>query len=156
MEDWFTPERADAAAGYLGLQARARCSSPLLILLGLVAGVVRTVARDFGFRLTRARGRPAAPARAVHSVRGGDSGPPHPGRADRERPDRARLGWYRLSFQTLGADQKEGGVQVAAPFARMEEIVPILAEAGFPRRRRARPFAARRAAPSSAGSRPGC
>ena len=43
-----------------------------------------------------------------------------------------RLGWYKLSFQTLGADPKEGGVQVAAPFARMEELLPILAEAGFP------------------------
>ena len=40
---------------------------------------------------------------------------------------------------------KEGGVQVAAPFARMEEIVPILAEAGFPRRRRARASSTRRA-----------
>ena len=90
-------------------------------------------ARDFGFRLTRTEAGPAAPARPLHLVGGGDPAPPHPGRADRKRPDRAALlGWYRLSFQTLGADRKEGGVQVAAPFARMEEILPILAEAGFP------------------------
>jgi putative membrane protein len=42
------------------------------------------------------------------------------------------FGWYKLSFQTLGADRKDGGVQVAAPFARMAEILPILAVAGFP------------------------
>ena len=47
-------------------------------------------------------------------------------------PIARRLGWYSLSFQTLGADQKEGGVQVAAPFARMEQLLPILAEAGYP------------------------
>jgi putative membrane protein len=47
-------------------------------------------------------------------------------------PVARRLGWYRLSFQTLGADRKEGGVQVAAAFARMDELLPILAEAGFP------------------------
>jgi uncharacterized membrane protein YdbT with pleckstrin-like domain len=42
------------------------------------------------------------------------------------------IGWRSLSFQTLGADRKEGGVQAAAPFARPEEIAPILVEAGFP------------------------
>ena len=47
-------------------------------------------------------------------------------------PIARRLGWHRLAFQTLGADQKEGGVQDVAPFARMEEIEPLLQEADFP------------------------
>jgi putative membrane protein len=42
------------------------------------------------------------------------------------------LGWQSLAFQTLGADPKEGGVQVAAPFARPEEVERILQAAGFP------------------------
>ena len=135
MEDWFNPERAGAVAGYLTLRTTL-ILAPLLILLGIVSGLIRTIARDFGFRLTRT----------------GDSG----SRGLRRRrglftlsevvipirrtqvaliesgPVTRALGWFKLSFQTLGADTKEGGVQVAAPFARMEEVLPILAEAGFP------------------------
>jgi len=104
----------------------------LLVLLGVVSGVVRTLARDFGFRLTvseaglrRRRGlftlsEVLIPARRTEAARidtGLISG---------------RLGWQSLAFQTLGADAKEGGVQVAAPFARPEEVERILLEAGFP------------------------
>jgi putative membrane protein len=104
----------------------------LVILLGVIAGIVRTVTRDFGFKLTRSeaglrrrRGlftlsEVVIPIRRTQ-VAFIESG-----------PVARMLGWHRLSFQTLGADKKEGGVQVAAPFARMEEVLPILAEAGFP------------------------
>ena len=105
----------------------------LIVLAGIVAGRGAHGAARFRLPADPDRGRPAAPARALHPVGGGDPAAPHPGRLDRERPGRPRcFGWYRLSFQTLGADRKEGGVQVAAPFARMDEILPILAEAGFP------------------------
>jgi putative membrane protein len=129
--DWFTRARADEAAHLVTLQLGLLLAL-LVVLAGLVAGVARTVARDFGYRLTRApqglrrkRGlftlsEVVIPIRRTQ-VALIESGPV------------ARLlGWYRLSFQTLGADQKEGGMQVAAPFARMAEILPILAEAGFP------------------------
>lgn len=129
--DWFSRERAGAAAGAVGLQASLMLIG-LLVVLGVIAGVARTAARDFGFRLTRAeaglrrrRGlftltEVVIPIRRTQ-VALIESGPV------------ARLfGWYRLSFQTLGADRSEKGVQVAAPFARMEELLPILAEAGFP------------------------
>ncbi len=130
-DDWFTEERAEAAAGLATVQA-ALALAALVILLGIVAGVARTVARDFGFQLSRAEGglrrkrglftlsEVVIPIRRTQ-VAVIDSG-----------PIARLLGWYRLSFQTLGADQKEGGVQVAAPFARLGEILPILAEAGFP------------------------
>ena len=131
MGEWFTRERAGAAAGAVSLRTSLMLVA-LLLALGLVAGVARTVAKDFGFRLTRSeaglrrrRGlftlsEVVIPIRRTQ-VALIESGPV------------ARwLGWYRLSFQTLGADLKEGGVQVAAPFARMEELLPILAEAGFP------------------------
>jgi putative membrane protein len=104
----------------------------LLVALGVVSGVVRTLARDFNFRLTvspaglrRRRGLftvtevliPAQRTEAARIDRGWLSG---------------WLGWESLAFQTLGADPKEGGVQVAAPFARPEEVAAILAAAGFP------------------------
>ena len=129
--DWFTPQRADQAVHLVTLRI-ALILVGLVLALGMIAGVARTVARDFGFKLTkgeaglrRKRGlftlsEVVIPIRRTQ-VALIESGPV------------ARLlGWYRLSFQTLGADRKEGGVQVAAPFARMEEILPILALAGFP------------------------
>jgi putative membrane protein len=39
------------------------------------------------------------------------------------------FGWFRLHFQTLSADSGKSGHQVAAPFARMEEVERVLAEA---------------------------
>ena len=131
IEDWLTPERAESARGYFNVRL-ALLLVPLLVLLGLVSGIARTVARDYGFRLTRTetglrrrRGLftlsevviPLRRTQVAVIVSG---------------PVARWLGWYSLSFETLGADLKEGGVQVAAPFARMEEILPILAEAGFP------------------------
>lgn len=131
IDTLITPERADQAAGLFTLRASLVLLF-ILVVLGIAAGVARTIATDFGYRLTRSeaglrrrRGlftlsEVVIPVRRTQ-IAVIDSGPV--GRA---------LGWYRLSFQTLGADRKEGGVQVAAPFARMEEVLPILAEAGFP------------------------
>ena len=130
-DELFTRERADQAAGFATIQTGLSAAA-FVLLAGLGAGIARTLARDFGFRLTRAeaglrrrRGLftltdVVIPLRRTQ-VALIESGPI------------ARLfGWHALSFQTLGADRKEGGVQVAAPFARMEELLPILAEAGFP------------------------
>lgn len=129
--EWFTPERTEQAAGLVGLRLTLVLVA-LVLTLGILAGVVRTVARDFGFRLTRAeaglrrrRGlltltEVVIPIRRIQAA------------VIESGPVARRLGWYRLSFQTLGADRKEGGVQVAAAFARLEQLVPILAEAGFP------------------------
>lgn len=130
-DEWFTAERAEAASHLVTLQ-RILILAVLIVLAGIIAGLVRTVLRDFGFRLTRTeaglrrrRGlftlsEVVIPLRRTQAALI-ESGPV--GRA---------FGWYRLSFQTLGADRKEGGVQVAAPFARMDEILLILVEAGFP------------------------
>jgi putative membrane protein len=130
-DDWFNAERAEAVAGFATVQVMIGLAA-LVVLAGIVAGVARTAARDFGFRLTRA---PAGLRRkrglftlseVVIPIRRTQVALIESG------PVARWFGWYRLSFQTLGADQKEGGVQVAAPFARLEEIAPILAEAGFP------------------------
>lgn len=100
--------------------------------LGFVAGVVRTLARDYGFRLTRApnglrrRRGLLTLSEAVIPVRKIQLAVLSSGIVMRA------LGWQRLDFQTLGADPKERGAQVAAPFARPAEVAPILAETGHP------------------------
>jgi putative membrane protein len=140
MESWadeagFGDEQAveaAAAAGEIGFAGVALIVA-LVVLLGFVTGVARTLARDFGFRLTagaaglrRRRGlftlsEVLIPARRTQAAR-----------LDR-RWLSGWLGFSSLSFQTLGADRKEGGVQVAAPFARGEEIDRVLDRLGFPR-----------------------
>src|SRR5690606_10848023 len=48
VRDWVTPERADAAAAQVTLSASLVLIG-LLLLAGLVSGIARTVALDFGF-----------------------------------------------------------------------------------------------------------
>jgi putative membrane protein len=127
----FTVERAEGAANLVTIRLALGLAA-LVILLGVVAGILRTVTRDYGFRLTRSeaglrrRRGLFTLSEVVIPIRRTQVALIETGLVTR------LLGWYRLSFQTLGADKKEGGVQVAAPFARMEELLPILAEAGFP------------------------
>ncbi len=137
MESWIDEagignEQAVEAAGTLGPGGLAMVVL-LVVLLGFVTGVARTLARDFGFRLStsaaglrRRRGlftlsEVLIPARRTQAAR-----------LDR-RWLSGWLGFSSLSFQTLGAEQKEGGVQVAAPFARADEIDRVLAALDFPR-----------------------
>lgn len=137
MEDWVDEagignEKAVLTAGEIG-PAGVALIVGLVVLLGFVTGVARTLARDFGFRLTagvaglrRRRGlftlsEVLIPARRTQAAR-----------LDR-RWLSGLLGFSSLSFQTLGADQKEGGVQVAAPLARAEEVDRVLDRLDFPR-----------------------
>jgi putative membrane protein len=100
------------------------------LLLGLLASIVRILARDYGYRLTaegdrfrRERGlltrTEAVIAKERVQLAYVETG-----------PIRRRFGWFWLSFQTLGAGSDGSGHQVAAPFARREEMAPILAETG--------------------------
>ena len=101
----------------------------LALLLGVIAGVARTLSRDFGFRLRlepeglrRQRGLFTRtdvlipPARVELALL--DTG-----------PIRRKLGWWALSFQTLGAGSGEvqAGIQSVAPLARHDEIDGIIA-----------------------------
>ncbi len=129
-EAWFTEERAEAAAGLATLRVVSSLAA-LVVLLGVFAGIARTVLRDYGFMLTRSeaglrrRRGLFTLSEVVIPIRRTQVALIESGLIS------GALGWHRLSFQTLGADRKEGGVQVAAPFARMDELLPILAEAGF-------------------------
>jgi len=130
-ERLITVERAKEAGGLLSLRAGLTLFA-LVVLLGIMAGVARTVGRDFGFRLTRTqtgfrrRRGLLTLTEVVIPLRRTQGG------LIRSGPVARAFGWHALSFQTLGAERKEGGMQVAAPFARLAEIAPILAEAGFP------------------------
>jgi putative membrane protein len=97
-------------------------------VLGIVAGVARTVARDYGFRLSleddRLRREQGLFTRkeAVISRRRVQLAQISGG------PVRGLFGWSGLSFQTLGAGADRGGRQSAAPFANRAEIETVLAE----------------------------
>ena len=101
-----------------------------LLIVGSVTGVVRTVLRDWGFTLTRS-------ARGFRRQRGLLT------RTDVVMPAhrvqgivigtgllRYRFGWRSLSFVSLAQDAGNES-HVVAPFARLEEIAPVAAEAGF-------------------------
>jgi putative membrane protein len=127
-EEWIAPDTAQVA--HVGLYVTLVIVAAVL-LLGVVTGVLRTVARDYRFRLSRTisgfrrrRGlftlsEVVIPLRRVQLAIIGSGWV------------RRRLGWYDLQFQTLSADAQQSGHQAAAPFARLEEIKPILREAGI-------------------------
>lgn len=120
---------AEAAAGRVTV-AGTLVLVALLLLLGVVTGIVRTILRDYGFRLWRTRS-------GLRRTRGlltrSEVVIPLPriqlallrsGLVSR------RFGWTTLEYQTLSADAAQSGHQVAAPFARLGEIMPILGETG--------------------------
>lgn len=101
-----------------------------LVVIGTLTGVVRTALRDWGFTLTRsARGfrrqrgllTRTDVVMPVHRVQGLEIG---------TGLVRYRFGWHSLSFVSLAQDEKEQS-HVVAPFAKMAEIAPIAAAAGF-------------------------
>jgi putative membrane protein len=97
-------------------------------LLGSIAGVLRTLARDHGFRLSLegdrfrreqglfTRSEAVISRRRVQLALVGGG------------PLRSLFGWSGLSFQTLGAGADRSGRQSAAPFATRPEIEAVLAE----------------------------
>lgn len=106
--------------------------------LGLLAGVVRTVLKNFGFTLSHAETR--------FRVRRGLLNRTDVVLAKRQiqlgRVQRGtvsgRLGWCALQVQTLGGGDRAAGRQELAPFARLAELGPILALAGLPQFERSR------------------
>lgn len=101
-----------------------------LIVIGMASGIVRTFLRDWGFTLTRsARGfwrqrglfTRTDVVMPVHRVQGLVIG---------TGLLRYRFGWHGLSFVSLAQDAGSES-HVVAPFAKMDEIAPIVAAAGF-------------------------
>ncbi|MBI1402856.1 MAG: PH domain-containing protein [Porphyrobacter sp.] len=121
--DWMTLDaRLQALGALTGLLG--------LVIIGFATGIARTVTREWDFVLTRsARGfrrRRGLFTRTdvvmpVHRVQALEIG---------TGLLRYRFGWHGLSFVSLAQDAGDAS-HVVAPFARMEEIAPIVAAAGF-------------------------
>jgi putative membrane protein len=101
-----------------------------LAVVGLVTGVGRTVLRDYGFRLEETpkglRRRRGLLTRTDVVM------PVHRVQALQVTTGilRRRWGWHGLSVVSLAQDAKAGN-HVVAPFARMEEIAPVVETTGF-------------------------
>jgi putative membrane protein len=102
-----------------------------LVLIGLATGIGRTFLNEYGFRLDRTpkgfrrrRGlltltdvvMPVARVQAVLIETG---------------PIRKLGGWYALKFVSLAQESKEDSDHMVAPLAKLDEIWPIVAEAGI-------------------------
>ena len=99
----------------------------LFAVLGVVAGVVRTVLRDYGFTLTDEGGRfrrvrgLVTHTEAVIALKRVQLALIESGWV------RRALGWSGLRLQTLGGSGDAGGRQEVAPFAREDEVDGLLA-----------------------------
>ncbi|MGV3553724.1 MAG: PH domain-containing protein [Croceibacterium sp.] len=98
--------------------------------LGVVTGIARTFAREYGFTLERTakgfrrrrglftRTDVVMPVHRVQAARIGTG------------VIRRRFGWHELHFVSLANDKKDASHAVA-PFAKMDEVEPVVREAGF-------------------------
>lgn len=100
-----------------------------VVLLGMTTGVVRTFLRDWGFRLDRTpkgfrrrRGMLTLTdvVLPVHRVQAA---------VVRTGIIRRRFGWHGLKFVSLAQDVSGSSSHDVAPFAKLDEIWPIAAEA---------------------------
>lgn len=109
----------------------ALAGATLLVLVGLATGIVRTLLREYGFRIDRTeaglrrrrglltRTDVTLPARRAQAAIVGTG------------PLRDSLGWRDLKLQNLASDEGGGGDHVVAPLARDEEVAAILAALGW-------------------------
>ncbi|VAV93115.1 hypothetical protein MNBD_ALPHA04-2403 [hydrothermal vent metagenome] len=116
-----------------GLSVAARIAGILgaifsLILVGIISGVIRTVIRDYGFRLDRAKNgfrrrrglfTLTDMVMPIHRVQAAIL---------RTGPIREKFGWFHLKFQSLAGDAGGETDHSAAPCANMDEIQLILDE----------------------------
>jgi putative membrane protein len=104
-----------------------------VLVLGLVTGVVRTLMKEWNFKLERT-------ARGLRRTRGLTT------RTDVTLPRarvqaaiidsgiiRRRFGWFALKLQSLASDGKDDADYVIAPFARLYEIDQLLEELALDR-----------------------
>ena len=104
----------------------------LLVLIGFATGIVRTVLRDYGFRLDRTgvglrrrrglltRTDVTLPVNRVQAALVGTG------------PLRDAFGWRDLKLQSLARDEAGKADHIVAPLARDPEVDAIVAELGWP------------------------
>lgn len=125
-------EQGDAISS-LGVAAQvvsALSGLAVLLLIGSATGMIRVFLREWGFLLERtARGfrrrrgllTKTDVVMPIHRVQGIKIG---------TRVIRYRFGWHNLNFVSLAQDAGSSN-HVVAPFAKMDEIEPIVETAGF-------------------------
>ncbi len=116
-----------------GLSVAARIAGILgavfsLILVGTISGIIRTVIREYGFRLDRVKNglrrrrglfTLTDMVMPVHRVQAAIL---------RTGPVREKFGWFHLKLQSLAGDAGGETDHSAAPCADLKEIQPILDE----------------------------
>ncbi|MEL7446438.1 MAG: PH domain-containing protein [Pseudomonadota bacterium] len=124
QSSWFS------SFGFVAQAAGAVAGIVVLLLVGSATGMVRTFLREWEFLLEKtARGfrrrrglltktDVVMPAHRVQALQIGT------------RLVRYRFGWHNLKFVSLAQDAGASN-HVVAPFAKMDEIDPIVAAAGF-------------------------
>ena len=116
--------------GFAAQAVGAAIALASLAILGLLTGLGRTVLRDYGFRLEETpkglRRRRGLFTRTDVVM------PIHRVQALKLRTGfiRRRFGWHGLSVVSLAQDAKAGN-HVVVPFARMDEIAPVVRVTGF-------------------------
>lgn len=95
------------------------------IALGIVAGLIRTLLRDYGYRIDREPGRFRRVRGLLTRSEAVIALPRIQLAAIDTGPVRRRLGWSRLRAQVLGGEGANGR-QDLAPFARPEEVDRLL------------------------------
>ncbi|WAT17273.1 PH domain-containing protein [Aurantiacibacter sp. MUD11] len=136
VESFFETEGLSEAGSYVStLDTWARVAAILyavfaVVLVGIASGVVKTLVQDWdfllertpkGFRRRRGLLTKTDVVMPVHRVQA---------LVVKTGIIRRRFGWHGLSFVSLAQDSGSANHDVA-PFAKMEEIAPIAAEAGF-------------------------
>jgi putative membrane protein len=131
-ENWIAIERRAEASGRLTL-ATGVVLAILFAIAGVLAGVLRTVTRDYGFTLTDEDGRYRrrrgllTRTEAVVSLKRVQLAVIESGLV------RRALGWFGLRLQTLGGSDDKGGRQEVVPFGREAEIGRVLRPLGLER-----------------------
>ncbi len=125
------PGEQIAQLGPVGQALGAIAAIASLLLIGLLSGIVRTITRDWDFRLERTpkgfrrrrgmftRTDVVMPVHRVQAVQIGTGAVRH------------RFGWKSLKLVSLAQDSGNAS-HVVAPFAKATELTPILKVAGFP------------------------
>lgn len=134
--DYFDPSRwiGDYREQAIGLVSALSVVSLVMLLLvvGVVTGLARTISRDFGFTLTRTetglRRRRGLFTRTdvVIPLRRVQAGIVSTGVFKR------LFGWRGLAVQSLGSDGDSGAHHVVAPLAKPDDLTPVLEELDLP------------------------
>lgn len=136
-DDFWNPRRLLDFLGlddlFAALDLAARIASVIaaligLVVVGLVGGVIRTVLREYGFRLERTetgfrRRRGLLTLTDVvmplHRIQAA---------VIATGPIRRRFGWYELKVQSLASDSEKESDHSIAPLATADELRHVLAE----------------------------